>query len=134
MLAIGPQSSGTLTSAIYGTIDGVPKSFQNQVSPEFNGAGITMPFNANSVMICGSNTNCYGKLTVTPAASATFINNTIRTQTRAFNTNLSMHEPIQDWVDGDYFAPNTSKILFLGRNITNLQYEMYHVFDKGAAQ
>jgi hypothetical protein len=45
-----------------------------------------------------------------------------------------MHDSVQDWVDGDYFIPNTSKLLFMGRNALNLQYEMYHVFDKGAAQ
>lgn len=134
ILGLGPQSSGVMTTAIYATIDGVPGSFQNQIAIDFDGAGITMPFSANSVMICGNSINSYGKLTITPARAATFTNNTLLTQTRTFAPNLAMHEPIQDWVDGDYFAPNTNKILFMGRNLMNLNYEIYHVFDKGAAQ
>ena len=134
ILALGATSSGTTTSAIYATIDGIPKSFQNQINADFDGAGITMPFSANSVMIYGNSVNSYGRLTVTPARAASFTNNTLLNQARVFNPSLAMHEPIQDWVDGDYFAPNTSKLLFMGQNSMNLQYEMYHVFDKGAAQ
>jgi len=128
------SSAGTFTSANIAALDGNPRSFQGQISDEFNGYGITMPFTSNSVMICGDSVNCYGKLTISSARAATSTNNTISNLTATFTPQVSMHEPIQDWVDGDYFAPNTNKILFLGQNILNLQYEMYHVFDKGAAQ
>lgn len=134
ILGLGPSSSGVTTTAIYATIDGVPKSFQNQIAADFDGAGITMPFSANSVMICGNSINSYGKLTITPSRASSSTNNTLLNQARVFNPSLAMHEPIQDWMDGDYFAPNTSKLLFVGQNSMNLNYEIYHVFDKGAAQ
>jgi hypothetical protein len=132
-LALGAGTTGAFTSAVSGTNDGNPKSF-GSVGSDFNGSGITMPFNANSVMICGNGVNYYGKLATVSGAAATFTNNSLLNQTRAFAPSLAMHDSIQDWVDGDYFAPNSSKILFMGRNNLNLNYEMYHVFDKGAAQ
>ena len=134
MIALGSQSSSTFTAAIYAGVDGSPNTYSSQIGPEFNGTGIAMPFSANSIMICGSTVNYYGKLAVTPSYAATSTNSTIPNQARAFAADRSMHEPIQDWVDGDYFAPNTRKILFFGNNRVNYEMELYHVFDRGAAQ
>jgi hypothetical protein len=134
MVALSTQSSGVFRSAVVSWPDGNPATFSAQISPEFNGPGITMPFTANSIMVYGNTVNSYGKLTFTPSHAASSTNSTIINQPRVFNPGLAMHEPIQDWVEGDYFAPNTDKILFVGRNSLNLNYEMYHVFDKGAAQ
>jgi len=134
MIALASQSGGILQSAVASWPDGVPKAFQAQVSAEFNGFGVTLPFTANSIMVYGNTVNSYGKLTFTPSYAASSTNSTIINQPRVFTPSLAMHEPIQDWVEGDYFAPNTNKILFMGRNSLNLNYEMYHVFDKGAAQ
>jgi hypothetical protein len=133
MIALGAYQSGVTSNLVNATVDGNIKTI-GAISGEFAGAGITMPFNANSVMLCGNNVGACGKVTFTPATAITSTNNAIPNLTRAFTAALAMHEPIQDWVDGDYFAPNTNKILFLGVNRLNLQYEMYHVFDKGAAQ
>jgi len=133
MIALGAYQTGVTSALVNATVDGNIKNI-GAISAEFNGAGITMPFSANSVMICGNNTGAYGKVTFAPATAITSTNNIIPNQTRTFTSTFSMHEPIQDWVDGDYFAPNTNKILFMGVNRANLNYEMYHVFDKGAAQ
>lgn len=134
MIALASQSGGILQSAVASWPDGNPVAFQAQVGAEFNGFGITMPFTANSIMIYGNTVSSYGKLTFTPSRAASSTNATTINQPRVFSPDLAMHDPIQDWVDGDYFAPNTNKILFMGRNNLNLNYEMYHVFDKGAAQ
>jgi hypothetical protein len=123
----------SINAAATSTLDGNIKSF-GTVAPEFSLAGITLPFNANSVMVYGSSTGYYGKLAVTAISAGTSTNTVVPNQTKLFDPSLSMHDSVQDWVDGDYFIPNTSKLLFLGRNGMNLQYEMYHVFDKGAAQ
>jgi hypothetical protein len=133
MIALGAYQSGVTSNLVNATVDGNIKSI-GAISGDFAGAGITMPFSANSVMICGNNVGACGKVTFAPATAITSTNNTIPNQTRTFTSTLSMHEPIQDWVDGDYFAPNTNKILFMGVNRLNLNYEMYHVFDKGLAQ
>jgi hypothetical protein len=133
MIGLGAYQSGITSALANATVDGNIKNI-GAISAEFNGAGITMPFSANSVMICGNNVGACGKVTFAPATAITSTNNIIPNQTRTFGSTLSMHEPIQDWVDGDYFAPNTNKILFMGRNGLNLNYEMYHMFDKGAAQ
>jgi hypothetical protein len=133
MIALGAYQSSITSALVNATVDGNVKNI-GRISTEFNGAGITMPFSANSVMICGNSVGACGKVTFAPATAITSTNNTIPNQTRVFAPDLAMHEPIQDWVDGDYFAPNTNKILFMGRNGLNLNYEMYHVFDKGAAQ
>ena len=129
-LILGWNSVNTVATS---TFDGNPRTI-GTVAPEFAGAGITLPFSANSVMVYGSSTGYYGKLAVTAISAGTSTNTIVPNQTRLFTNSLAMHEPIQDWVDGDYFIPNTSKLLFLGRNGMNLNYEMYHVFDKGAAQ
>ena len=134
MTALAAQTSSTFTAAVYAGVDGSPRVYSSPIGPEYNGTGITMPFSATSVIICGNGVNYYGKLTINPAYAGTPTNNTIPNQVRAFTPTLSMHEPIQDWVDGDYFAPNTRKILFFGYNTMNLEMEMYHVFDRGAAQ
>lgn len=133
MIGLGAYQSVLTSALVNSTIDGNVSNI-GAISAEFNGAGIAMPFSANSVMICGNSVGAYGKLVSTPSTAVTSTNNTIPNQTRTFSSILAMHEPIQDWVDGDYFAPNTNKILFMARNGLNLQYEMYHVFDKGAAQ
>jgi hypothetical protein len=133
MIALGAYQSSISSGLVNSTLDGIPRNI-GVISAEFNGSGITMPFSANSVMIYGNNANSYGKLVFTSPTAGTSRNSTIPNQTRIFSPSFAMHEPIQDWVDGDYFAPNTDKILFLGQNGINLQYEMYHVFDKGAAQ
>ena len=132
-IALCAYQSSITSSLARATVDGNVTAM-GAISAEFNGAGITMPFSTNSVMICGNSVGACGKLIFTPASAITSTNNTIPNQTRTFGSSVSMHAPIQDWVDGDYFAPNTNKILFMGRNGMNLQYEMYHVFDKGAAQ
>jgi hypothetical protein len=133
MIALGAYQTGVTSALVNATVDGNVKNI-GAISSEFNGAGITMPFSANSVMICGNSVGACGKVTFAPATAITSTNNIIPNQTRTFGSTLAMHEPIQDWVDGDYFVPNTNKILFMGRNNLNLNYEMYHVFDKGAAQ
>jgi hypothetical protein len=133
MIGLGAYSSVLSSSVVFSPIDGAIRS-NGTVAPEFNGSGITLPFNANSIMICGNSANSYGKLVFTASSAGTSTNATVPNQMRLFNPSLAMHEPIQDWVDGDYFVPNTSKLLFMGRNLINLNYEMYHVFDKGAAQ
>jgi hypothetical protein len=132
--ALGAYQSGVLTSSfIKSSIDGSIRT-AGAVSADFAGAGITMPFSANSNMICGNGVGSVGKVIFTVVNAVTSTNNTIPNLTQTFTVSLAMHEPIQDWVEGDYFVPNTSKILFMGRNALNLQYELYHVFDKGAAQ
>ena len=133
MIALCAYQSGISSALVNSTLDGIPRSI-GVISAEFNGSGITMPFSANSVMICGNTANSYGKLVFTSPTAGTSIGSTIPNTTRIFSPSLAMHEPIQDWVDGDYFAPNTNKLLFMGQNNVNLNYEMYHVFDKGAAQ
>jgi hypothetical protein len=133
MIALGAYQTGVTSALVNATVDGRVKNI-GAISAEFNGSGLTMPFSTNSVIICGNNVGACGKVTFAPATAITSTNNTIPNQTRTFAATLAMHEPIQDWVDGDYFAPNTNKILFMGRNGLNLNYEMYHVFDKGAAQ
>jgi hypothetical protein len=115
------------------TFDGQPRTM-GTVGLDFGNQGITLPFSANSVMVYGSSTGYYGKITVTQITAGTSTNTVVPNQTRLFSPSLAMHDSVQDWVDGDYFIPNTSKLLFMGRNALNLQYEMYHVFDKGAAQ
>jgi hypothetical protein len=115
------------------TLDGQPRTM-GTVGLDFGNQGITLPFSANSVMVYGSSTGYYGKLAVTSITAGTSTNTIVPNQTRIFSPSLAMHDSVQDWVDGDYFIPNTSKLLFMGRNALNLQYEMYHVFDKGAAQ
>lgn len=133
MIALGAYQTGVTSALVNATVDGNIKNI-GAISAEFNGSGITMPFSTTSIMICGNSVGACGKVTFAPATAITSTNNTIPNQTRTFASTLAMHEPIQDWVDGDYFAPNTNKILFMGRNGANLNYEMYHVFDKGAAQ
>lgn len=133
MIGLGSYQSALTSALANSTIDGNVRN-TGAIGAEFNGAGIAMPFSANSIMICGNSTGAYGKLVFTPSTALTSTNSTIPTQSKTFASSLAMHEPIQDWVDGDYFAPNTNKILFMSRNGLNLQYEMYHVFDKGAAQ
>ena len=133
MIARGAYQTGVTSALVNATVDGRVKNI-GAISAEFNGSGLTMPFSTNSVIICGNNVGACGKVTFAPATAITSTNNTIPNQTRTFTSTLAMHEPIQDWVDGDYFVPNTNKILFMGRNGLNLNYEMYHVFDKGAAQ
>lgn len=134
MTALAAQTSSTFTAAVHAGIDGSLRVYQSQIGPEYSGAGIAMPFSANSIMICGNGVSYYGKLSITPSWAGSPTNNTIPNQVRVFSPGLSMHEPIQDWVDGDYFAPNTRKILFFGYNTMNREMEMYHVFDRGAAQ
>jgi hypothetical protein len=129
----GVVTPGNSAAAATATADGNIKNF-GVVAPEFGGAGITLPFSANSVMVYGNSTGYYGKLAVTSISAGTSTNTVVPNQTRLFAPNLAMHDSVQDWVDGDYFIPNTNKILFMGRNGLNLNYEMYHVFDKGAAQ
>lgn len=131
--ALAPDSTG-YGSFIYSGVDGNLRTYTSITSPEIAGAGILLPFNQNSIMVCGNSNNYYGKITVSPASVACSQNTMIFDGARNFAPAFSMHEPIQDWVDGDYFAPNTDKILFVGRNSVNLEMEMYHVFDKGAAQ
>jgi hypothetical protein len=133
MVALGAYQSVLTSALVSSTVDGNVRNI-GAISAEFNGSGITLPFSANSIMICGNNTGSYGKLVVTIPTAVTSRNNTILNQTPVFTQSFAMHDQIQDWVDGDYFAPNTNKILFMSRNALNLQYEMYHVFDKGAAQ
>jgi len=129
----GAATSGAFAVPVYSTLDGSIRT-SGVIAPEFGGAGITLPFNANSVMVYGNSVGAYGKITVTPITGATSTNNVVPNQTRVFSPSLAMHDSVQDWVDGDYFIPNTSKLLFMGRNALNLNYELYHVFDKGAAQ
>jgi hypothetical protein len=129
----GAASSGAFAVPVYSTLDGNIRS-SGVIAPEFAGQGITLPFNANSVMVYGNSVGTYGKITVTQITAGTSTNTVVPNQTRLFSPSLAMHDSVQDWVDGDYFIPNTSKLLFMGRNALNLQYEMYHVFDKGAAQ
>lgn len=133
MIGLGSYQSSLTSALVNSTIDGNVRN-TGAIGAEFNGAGIAMPFSANSIMICGNSTGAYGKLVFTPSTALTSTNSTIPTQSKTFASSFSMHEPIQDWVDGDYFVPNTNKILFMGRNSVNLEMEMYHVFDKGAAQ
>lgn len=122
-----------VASVANSTIDGNTRTI-GTAAPEFVGQGITLPFSANSIMVYGNSTGYYGKVAVTAISAGTSTNTIVPNQTRVFSPSLAMHDSIQDWVDGDYFAPNTSKLLFMGRNSLNLQYEMYHVFDKGLAQ
>ena len=129
----GANTSGAFATPVYSTFDGNILS-SGVIAPEFAGQGVTLPFNANSVMVYGNSTGAYGKLAVTAITGGTSTNTIVPNQTRLFTTSFAMHDSIQDWVDGDYFVPNTSKLLFMSRNGINLQYEMYHVFDKGAAQ
>jgi hypothetical protein len=129
----GASTSGAFAVPVTSTLDGSIRA-TGTIAPEFGGAGITLPFSASSVMVYGNSTGAYGKITVSPITSGTSTNAVVPNQTRLFNPSLAMHDSVQDWVDGDYFIPNTSKLLFMGRNALNLQYEMYHVFDKGAAQ
>lgn len=132
--AIGGGSSGTMPSVIYSGVDGGTRTITGSAPFDFNYSAITLPFSQNSIMVVGNTTNYFGKATVTASTCAFSTNSTTLGTGKTFAASLSMHDQIQDWVDGDNFAPNTNKILFLGRNQNNLRYELYHVFDKGAAQ
>jgi hypothetical protein len=126
--------SGSLGSISYSGPDANIRTIGSVSADNFNATGITLPFNQNSVMVIGNNMGYFGKATVTPSTATFSENPTILGPTKSFAPSLSMHCNIQDWVESDNFVPNSDKILFFGRNASNLRMELYHVFDKGAAQ